>query len=135
MNIATFAPIIHLESKMSSLPISNDEPIDKFHPIKVEDLGSLARLTYDPEFPEEYNLALYLLPHKNNWLLGYITALEMDDTFYQFNYIQLESKPNKPFLKYRSNDEKDPEFSDTFEHGYSYLPLIHIKQEHPIFGL
>ena len=26
---------------------------DQFHPIQVKDLGSLARLTYDPEFPDE----------------------------------------------------------------------------------
>ena len=28
-----------------------------------------------------------------------------------------------------------PEFSDNFDHGYSYLPIVKIKSENSIFGL
>jgi hypothetical protein len=37
-------------------------------------------------------------------------------------------------MKYRGNHGQEPEFSDDFDHGYSYLPIIKIKNEHPIFG-
>jgi hypothetical protein len=134
-NISTYAPIIHLESEITSLPTETEETSDKFHPIRVKDLGSLARLTYDPELPDETNLTLYAFPHNNSWLIGYLTSLQMDEVFYQFNYVELESEPTKPFMKYQGNEGKDPVFTDSFEHGFSYLSVIKIKNEHPIFGL
>ena len=85
-DISYYAPIIHMDSKISSLPTKSEKLTDQFHPIQVQDLGSLARLTYDPELPDETNFALYTVPHKNSWVLGYLTSLEMDDVFYQFNY-------------------------------------------------
>jgi glutaredoxin-related protein len=133
-NISHYAPIVHMESKISPLSVKSEKITDQFHPIKVKDLGSLARLTYDPEFPDETNLTLYALPHKKSWVLGYITSLEMDEVYYNFNYVELDSEPVKHFIKYRGNQGKDPEFSNSFDHGYSYLPIIKIKSEHSIFG-
>ena len=133
-NISHYAPIVHMESKISPLPVKLEKITDQFHPIQVQDLGSLARLTYDPEFPDEQNLTLYTLPHKNFWVVGYITSLEMDEVYYNFNYVKLDSEPTKHFIKYQGNQGQDPEFSDSFDHGYSYLPIIKIKNEHAIFG-
>ena len=132
---SNYAPIIHMESKISSLPVQSKKISDQFHPIQVKDLGSLARLTYDPEFPEEQNLTLYALPHNKSWVMGYITSFEMDEVYYNFNYVELDSEPTKHFIKYQGNQGQDPEFSDNFDHGYSYLPIVKIKSEHSIFGL
>ncbi len=132
---SNYAPIIHMESKISSLPVQSKKISDQFHPIQVKDLGSLARLTYDPEFPEEQNLTLYALPHNKSWVLGYITSLEMDEVYYNFNYVELDSEPTKHFVKYQGNQGQDPEFSDNFDHGYSYFSIVKIKSEHSIFGL
>lgn len=134
-NISTYAPIIHLESNVTSLPVEKEKFSDKFYPRRVKDLGSLARLTYDPELPDEANLSLFAIPHNNSWLLGYLTTLEMDEVLYQFNYLELESEPTKPFVKYQGHLGKEPEFSDSFEHGFSYLSVIKIMKEHPIFGI
>ena len=134
-NISTYAPIIHFESDISPLKNEQEKLSDKFHPMRLKDLGSLARLTYDPEMPDMANLALYAVPHNNTWLIGYITSLQMDEVFYQFNYLELDSEPIMPFLKYRGDEGKDPEFTSSFEHGFSYLSVIKIKNEHPIFGL
>ena len=100
-NISNYAPIVHMESKISSLSVKTKKIPDQFHPIQVKDLGSLARLTYDPEFPDEQNLTLYTLPHKNSWVIGYITQLDMDDIIYNFNYVELDSEPTKHFIKYQ----------------------------------
>ena len=132
---SNYAPIIHMESKISSLPVQSKKISDQFHPIQVKDLGSLARLTYDPEFPDEQNLTLYALPHNKSWVMGYITSLEMDEVYYNFNYVELDSEPTKHFVKYQGNQGQDPEFSDNFDHGYSYLPIVKIKSESSIFGL
>jgi hypothetical protein len=133
-NISHYAPVIHMESEISSLPVKSTEISDQFHPISVQDLGSLARLTYNPEFPDEQNLTLYALPRKKSWVLGYITSLDMDEVYYNFNYVNLDSEPDKHFVKYQGNHGLDPEFSNSFEHGFSYLPIIKIKRENPIFG-
>ena len=133
-NISNYAPIVHMESKISPLPVSSKKISDQFHPIQVKDLGSLARLTYDPEFPDESNLTLYALPHNKSWIVGYITSLEMDEVYYNFNYVELDSEPVKHFVKYRGNQVEDPKFSNNFDHGYSYLPIIKIKNKHSIFG-
>ncbi|HJJ22130.1 MAG TPA: hypothetical protein OQH54_00210 [Nitrosopumilus sp.] len=133
-DISNYAPIVHMESKISSLSVKNEKISDQFHPIQVKDLGSLARLTYNPEFPDEQNLTLYALPHKNSWVVGYLTSLEMDEVIYNFNYVKLDSEPAKHFMKYRGSQGQDPEFSNNFDHGFSYLPIIKIKNEHSIFG-
>ena len=132
---SNYAPIIHMESRISPLPVKSKKISDQFHPIQVKDMGSLARLTYDPEFPDEQNLILYALPHNKSWVMGYITSLEMDEVYYNFNYIELDSEPTKHFVKYQGNQGQDPEFSNNFDHGYSYLPIVKIKSEHSIFGL
>jgi len=133
-DISNYAPIVHMESEISSLPVKSKKILDQFHPIQIKDLGSLARLTYDPEFPDEPNLTLYALPHKKSWVIGYITSLEMDEVYYNFNYVELDYEPIKHFVKYQGNQGQDPEFSNSFDHGYSYLPIIKIKNEHSIFG-
>ncbi len=133
-DISHYAPIVHGVSDISSLPVETTST-DQFRPIELQDLGSLARLTYDPELPEEPDLTLYAIPHDESWVVGYITSLDMQDTIYHFNYVRLTTKPTKSFLKYQGNHGQDPEFDDSFEHGYTYLPIIKIKQSHPIFGL
>ena len=134
-NIASYAPIIHMESEISPLPANPDDITDRFYPLKVKDFGSLARLTYDHEFPDKQNFILYVLPHNDSWVMGHITSLDMDETYYNFNYIELDSEPLEHFMKYQGNQGKDPEFSDNFIHGYTYLPIVKIKNEHSLFGL
>ena len=113
-----------MESKISSLPTKTKDLSDQFHPIQVKDLGSLARLTYDPELPDEQNLTLYALPFENSWVLGYVTSLDMDEVYYHFNYVELRFRTfTKHFLKYQGNlGATSRIFSDSFDHGFSYLP-------------
>ena len=134
-SFAQYAPIVNL----SSLPpkfIVNPKKVDgKFIPVHIEDLGSLARLTYDPESPDELDLTLFLFPQKTKWIIGYITSLDLEDILYFFNYVTLDKEPTKPFLQYSTNDDKTPVFTDKFQHGLSYLPVVKLKNGHPMFGL
>ena len=130
-----YAPIINFESKISPLKTKSRTYEDQIHPIKISDLGSLARLTYDPTVPDDPNLTLLTFKHKRSWLLGFITTFDTIDSAYQFNYVDLEAEPTKPFLQYRANKGKAPEFTDTLRHGFSYFSIIKIKEDHPIFGM
>lgn len=133
--LSTYAPIIHLSSLPSGFNIHPKKIVDKFKPIQVDDLGSLARLTYDPELPDEPDLTLFMFQQKQKWIVGYITKIDLEDTIYFFNYVKLDDEPSKPFLKYSLQEAKAPVFVDKFQHGYSYLPIIKLKKSHEIFGL
>ncbi len=134
-SFAQYAPIVHLSSLPSTFVINPKKITEKFIPVHVEDLGSLARLTYDPESPDELDLTLFMFPQKTKWIIGYITSLDLEDILYFFNYVVLDKEPSKSFLQYSTNDDKTPVFTDKFQHGLSYLPVVKLKDAHAIFGL
>ncbi|WP_316505311.1 hypothetical protein [Nitrosopumilus sp.] len=129
-----YAPIIHLET----LPFSTNTPkkiMDKFKTSKVRDLGNLARLTYDPEWPEEPKVTLLSFPHNKKWIVGYISIIELDETVYCFYYVELKKEPIKPFIKYSGHKGIPAQFTSTFQHGFLYLPVVKLKKSSPVFGL
>lgn len=128
------APIIHAES----LPFSTVTPkkiTDKFKTSKISELGDLARLTYDPEWPDDPKITLLCFPHGKKWIVGYMSTIELDETVFCFYYVELNKKPTKPFIKYSGHKGISAEFTDKFQHGFPYLPVISLKNSHPIFGL
>ncbi len=128
------APIIHLES----LPFSTTTPkkiINKFKTSKISELGDLARLTYDPELPDQPKVTLLCFPYGKKWIVGYMSTIELDETVYCFYYVELNKKPTKPFIKYSGHKGISAEFTDIFQHGFPYLPVVMLKKNHPIFGL
>lgn len=135
-NSLSCAPIIHLKSRITQfeMAVAADDIPDVFHPIELVDLASLARLTYDPDFPEAQNLALYAVPVNSSWVLGYLVYLEMDEPHYEFYYVRMDEDPDKHFVRYRADSTSEPEFTDRIEHGYVYMSVIKLKEEHPIFG-
>jgi len=134
-SFSQYAPIINLHSLPSTFVLNPKKIEDKFTPIHVEDLDSLARLTYDPELPDESDLTLFVFPKKSKWIIGYVTSLDLEEALYFFNYVMLDKEPVKPFLQYSTNDNKIPVFTDKFQHGLTYLPIVKLKDCHPIFGL
>ncbi|NND86242.1 MAG: hypothetical protein HKM23_02705 [Nitrosopumilus sp.] len=129
-----YAPIVELDS--IPFPIKLTKTIkDKFKTIKVHELGDLVRLTYDPEWPDNYEFTLLAFPYKKKWLVGYITRIDLEKTFFCFNYVALDCEPSMPFLKYTGHTGKQAEFTNRFQHGFPYLPVVKLKSAHPIFGL
>ena len=131
---AQYAPIVHL----LTLPfqVRNYKKIsDKFKTSKVLDLGSLARITYDPEWPDEPKVTLLCFPYRKKWIVGYMSMIELDDTVYCFYYVELDEEPDKPFIKYSGHKGESAQFTDVFQHGFPYLPIVKLKKVHPVFGL
>ena len=132
--IRNYAPIIELDSLL--FPLRQTKTIkEKFKPIKVHSLGDLVRLTYDPELPEDNKFTLLAFPYRKQWIIGYITEINLDETIYCFNYVELQSKPPYSFLKYSEHKGGAVEFINKFQHGFLYLPIVKFKSYHPIFGL
>ena len=127
------APIIHLDSLPFSIK-QYKKISDKFKISKVQDLGNLARLTYDPEWPDDPNVTLLCFPKGKKWIVGYMTEIELLETIYCFYYVELDKEPDKPFIKYSGHKGIPVQFTDIFQHGFPYLPVVKLKKEHLIFG-
>jgi len=99
------------------------------------DLGNLARLTYDPEWPDDPKVTLLCFPHGKKWIVGYMAVIELEEIVYCFYYVELDEEPSKAFIKYSGHKGGPAQFTDVFQHGFPYLPVVKLKKSHPIFGL
>ena len=123
-----YSPIVKIKSLPSSLKPGHTTD-DKYLPIELEDLSSLAKLTWGFE---EIPFPLFSFPNKDSWLLGVFMNFSEDGPSY-FCHVGLASEPQKPFLKFTTNNGRDPTFVDNpDEHGYSYIKIIKLNEPHPL---
>ena len=123
-----YSPIVRIKSLPSTLRPGNGT-LDRYQPIELEDLSSLAKLTWGFE---EVPFPLFLFPKNNKWLVGVFMNFNEEGQSY-FCHVVLDSPPQKPFLKFSTNNGTDPSFVDSpSEHGYSYAKIIKLKDTHPL---
>lgn len=123
-----YSPIIKIKNLPLSLKPGNGTT-DKYQPIQLEDLSSLAKLSYGFD---EAPFPLFSFPHQEKWLVGVFMNFSEDGASY-FCYVVLDQDPNKPFLKYSTNNGGEPLFVDhPGEHGYSYIKIIKLLDSHPL---
>jgi len=122
-----YSPIVRIKSLPDTLRPGNGTA-DRYQPIELEDLSSLAKLTWGFD---ENPFPLFLFPHNEKWLIGVFMNFNEEGTSY-FCHVVLNADPQKPFLKF-SNDNSDPTFVNSpSEHGYSYVKIIKLKDTHPL---
>lgn len=123
-----YSPIVKIKSLPDTLK-PGDGTDDKYQPIELEDLSSLAKLTWGFD---EIPFPLFSFPHKNQWCVGVFMNFNEDGPSY-FCYVVLDDEPDKPFLKFTTNIGVEPTLVDnTSEHGYSYIKIIKLKDTHPL---
>lgn len=123
-----YSPIVMIKSLPDSLKAGNGTD-DKYHPIELVDLASLAKLSFGFE---EAPFPLFSFPHNGKWLVGVFMNFNEDGPSY-FCHVTLDTDPEKPFLKYSTNNGAEPSFVDhPGEHGYSYIKIIKLKDKHPL---
>ena len=123
-----YSPIVRIKSLPKTLRPGNGT-LDRYQPIELEDMSSLAKLTWGFE---ETPFPLFLFPHTEKWLLGVFMNFTEEGTSY-FCHVVLDSDPEKPFVKFSSNNSSEPVFVDNpSEHGYSYIKIIKLKDTHPL---
>jgi hypothetical protein len=123
-----YSPIIRIKSLPKTLQPGNGT-LDRYQPIELEDISSLAKLTWGFE---ETPFPLFLFPHNNKWLIGVFMNFNDEGTSY-FCHVVLNSEPQKPFLKFSTANRIAPAFADSpSEHGYSYIKIIKLKDTHPL---
>jgi len=123
-----YSPIVRIRSLPKTLRPGNGSD-DKYHPIVLEDLSSLAKLSYGFE---EAPFPLFLFPHGGKWLLGVFMNFNEESASY-FCHVILDQEPDKPFLKFAASNGTDPSFvGSPSEHGYSYIKLVKLSSTHPL---
>lgn len=123
-----YSPIIKIKSLPSTLQPGNGTA-DRYQPIELEDLSSLAKLTWGFD---EIPFPLFLFPKDSKWYMGIFTNFDEDGQPY-FCHVTLNDKPEKPFLRFSTNNQSEPSFVSTpSEHGYSYAKIIELKDTHPL---
>ena len=122
-----YSPIVRIKSLPATLRPGNGTP-DRYQPIELEDLSSLAKLTYGFE---ESPFPLFLFPHNDKWLVGVFMNFTEEGTSY-FCHVVLDKDPQKPFLKFTNNNSEPLFVNSPSEHGYSYVKIIKLKDTHPL---
>ena len=124
-----YSPVIRIKSLPSTLRAGNGTA-DRYQPIVLEDVSSLAKLSWGIE---ELSFTLFLFPHGNKWLLGVFMNLDNNDEISYFCHVILDQDPGGPFLKFSPGSGEQPKFVDyPSEHGYSYIKIIRLKDTHPL---
>ncbi len=123
-----YSPIVRIKSLPETLKPGNGT-LDRYQPIELEDMASLAKLSWGFE---EIPFPLFLFPRNEKWLIGVFMNFNEEGTSY-FCHVVLDKDPQKPFLKFSTNNGLDPTFVDNpSEHGYSYIKIIKLKDTHPL---
>ena len=123
-----YSPIVKIKSLPASLKSGNGTD-DKYYPIELEDMASLAKLSYGFE---ESPFPLFSFPYKGKWLLGVFMNFNEEGSSY-FCHVVMPEEPKKPFLKYTMTNGAQPSLVDNpGEHGFSYIKIIKLKDTHPL---
>ncbi|QLH07491.1 hypothetical protein [Nitrosopumilus ureiphilus] len=123
-----YSPIVRIKSLPKSLQPGNGT-LDRYQPIELEDMSSLAKLTWGFE---ETPFPLFLFPCNDKWLIGVFMNFN-DEGISYFCHVVLDSDPEKPFLKFSTTNGTLPTFAENpSEHGYSYIKIIKLKDTHPL---
>ncbi len=123
-----YSPIVRIKSLPKTLRPGNGT-LDRYQPIELEDMSSLAKLTWGFE---EIPFPLFLFPYNDKWLIGVFMNFNEEGISY-FCHVVLDNDPQKPFMKFSSTNGSEPIFVETpSEHGYSYVKIIKLKDTHPL---
>ena len=125
---STYSPIVRVRSLPASLKPGSGAG-ESYHPIVLEDLASLARLSYafeDSPFP------LFAFPRDGGWLVGMFMTFSEDGASY-FCHTRTGGRPGGPFLRFSPSNGVPASFVGTpDEHGYNYAKVITLRGEHPL---
>lgn len=129
-----YSPIIRVKTLPPSLKQeTKTEDLNYYEPLELEDLESLAKLSYGFE---EAPFPLFAFPNGDKWMVGVFMNFNESDEVSYFCYVTLDKEPPNPFLKYSSQNGLEPSFTPSVsEHGYSYLKVIKLKDKHPLVKL
>ena len=130
-----YSPILKVEKFPRSL--ARSARIDKgsgYTVIKLKDPPSLAKVAAYKTIYDEPPLPLFLFKERRGKIvLGTAMSANDNETISYFYYVTVEEEPKEPFLRYSSQRADQPTFLTRLdEHGYVYLKVIRLAEDHPL---
>ncbi|MFL6484653.1 MAG: hypothetical protein ACJ70Z_08080 [Nitrososphaera sp.] len=130
-----YSPILKVEKFPSAL--TRSARINKasgYTVIKLKDLSSLVKVAAYKTIYDEPPLPLFLFKERGGKIvLGTAMSTNDNETISYFYYVTVEEEPNEPFLRYSSQRADKPTFLTRLEeHGYIYLKVIRLAEDHPL---
>jgi hypothetical protein len=128
-----YAPIIQVEKIPANMMKSGRVGRNSgYLSIKLKDLTSLAKVSVYKMIYEEPPLPLFLFKNGTLVMGAFMSAGDNSDAAF-FYYIDIDSVPSLPFLKYSAQRPDKPSFTNSIdEHGYLYMKVIKLKKDHPL---
>lgn len=125
---SAYSPIVRVKSLPASLREGNG-PCEMYHPVALEDMASLAKLSYGFD---ESPLPLFAFPREGGWHTGMFMTLSEDSASY-FCHVRTGERPAGPFLRFSPSRGGEPSFVGApDEHGYNYAKVVRLKGPHPL---
>jgi hypothetical protein len=127
-----YSPVINV-LKLPKLLTHKEEFKDKFLAAQVADLASLVKVASYKMLYEEPPLPLYAFKSGSNWILGSFARLDDYEEASLFFYTRMKDEPQTGFVRYSAARVGDTAFSKkTDEHGYIYVKVIKLAEQHPL---
>lgn len=136
----TYSPVVMIErlpkeyeNALNTCLEGKEEFEEKYLAVKLKDLVSLGKVSSYKIIYEEPPLPIYLMPLKDNFMVGCFTRTNESEDSASFFYINLEKEPEGNFLTLSTTNVKDVKFTNnTEQHGRIYIKMIKLKRLHPL---
>ena len=130
-----YSPIINIE-KLPSIMEKSSRKSKKmsYTKIRLRDLSSLVKVAAYKTIYDEPPLPIFVFNDKKSKRYSLGTSLNFldNDNLTYYYYLDIDYEPGR-FLKYSSQKLEDPVFTNNIEeHGYIYLKVIRLLNEHPL---
>lgn len=130
-----YSPIINIE-KLPSIMEKSSRKSKKlsYTKIKLRDLSSLVKVAAYKTIYDEPPLPIFVFQDKKSQRYSLGTSLNFldNDNLTYYYYLEIDYEPGR-FLKYSSQKLERPVFTNNIEeHGYIYLKVIRLMNEHPL---
>lgn len=130
-----YSPIINIEKLPSIMEKrSRKSKMMSYTKIKLCDLSSLVKVAAYKTIYDEPPLPIFVFKDKKSKRYSLGTSLNFldNDNLTYYYYLDIDYEPGR-FLKYSSQKLEKPVFTNNIEeHGYIYLKVIRLMNEHPL---
>lgn len=150
-NAAIYSPIVKIVDLPSQFKnaYSTISSNNYYVAVGLKDISSLSKLVAYKTIFEESTVPLFLFPHKSlktsesnmndkrfSYVLGSPLSLYDSNENNYFYYVLLDHVVEKNFLKFSMQKSVKPTYSNHIdEHGFVYLKIIRLSDQHPLLKM
>jgi len=134
-----YAPVIGVERPHPVFKegfTSRDVKRERYTPMQLKDVSSLAKVALYKIIFEESPLPLFTFPYRGSWELGAFARMDEADEASIFFYVTLSRQPEQHFIRYSNSKPEKAGLTDRIdEPGYLYAKIVRLLEPHPLVEL